>query len=150
MDRNTYLGNLKKAFASQYVFLIKSQNYHWNITGRAFYADHLLLERIYQEVEESIDAFAENLRKVDTFVPAGVVQFGKLSVIKDSAPEPANAAVMLTDLYEDALMMVEVFKQLFVVAEAAGDHGLSNFLADRQDAFAGHAWMLGALRNPPS
>ena len=147
MDKNAYFTNLKKAFASSYVFLIKSQNYHWNITGRAFYADHLLLERIYQEVEGSIDPFAENLRKVGTFAPAGAAQFGKLSVLKDAAVEPVNASAMLTDLYQDSMTMVEVFKQLFDKAEAAGDHGISNFLADRQDAFATHAWMLGALRS---
>jgi DNA-binding ferritin-like protein len=33
---------------------------------------------------------------------------------------------------------------MFVQAEERGEHGLSNFLADRQDAFAKHAWFLRA------
>jgi len=35
-------------------------------------------------------------------------------------------------------------KVLFAEAENLGHHGLSNFLADRQDAFAKHAWFLRA------
>jgi DNA-binding ferritin-like protein len=50
---------LKTGFASEYAFLLKSQNYHWNTVGRVFYQDHLLFERIYTEVEEIIDPFAE-------------------------------------------------------------------------------------------
>jgi DNA-binding ferritin-like protein len=40
--------------------------------------------------------------------------------------------------------MQEIMKVLFVEAENLGHHGLSNFLADRQDAFAKHAWFLRA------
>lgn len=137
---------LETAFASQYVFLIKAQNFHWNVTGRAFYADHLLLERIYQEVEESIDTFAENLRKIGIFVPAGAARLAELSVIADAPAEPDTAATMLASLNKDALTLVDLMKELFTVAENNGDHGLSNFIADRQDAFAAHAWMLGSLR----
>jgi DNA-binding ferritin-like protein len=38
--------------------------------------------------------------------------------------------------------MAMKFQQLFAVAEEFGDHGLSNFLADRQDAHKKHSWML--------
>ena len=40
--------------------------------------------------------------------------------------------------------MQEIMKVIFQEAENRGEHGLSNFLADRQDAFAKHAWFLRA------
>jgi starvation-inducible DNA-binding protein len=136
---------LKTAFASEYAFLVKAQNFHWNVVGRLFAQDHGLFERIYTEVEEVIDDFAENLRKVGTFVPASLSQMGELSVIAD-APEvvdaPPSADLMLAMLLEDSDKMVSLFRVLFELAEEYGYHGLSNFLADRQDAHSKHSWML--------
>jgi DNA-binding ferritin-like protein len=51
---------------------------------------------------------------------------------------------MVAELLRDSEKMQEIMKVLFTEAEARGDHGLSNFLADRQDAFAKHAWFLRA------
>jgi starvation-inducible DNA-binding protein len=49
---------------------------------------------------------------------------------------------MLQELLMDSDTMAMKFQQLFAVAETFGDHGLSNFLADRQDAHKKHSWML--------
>jgi DNA-binding ferritin-like protein len=51
---------------------------------------------------------------------------------------------MVAELLHDAEKMQEIMKVLFTEAEARGENGLSNFLADRQDAFAKHAWFLRA------
>jgi DNA-binding ferritin-like protein len=51
---------------------------------------------------------------------------------------------MVAELLRDSEKMQEIMKHLFVQAENIGEHGLSNFLADRQDAFAKHAWFLRA------
>jgi DNA-binding ferritin-like protein len=40
--------------------------------------------------------------------------------------------------------MANIFKMVFSMSEAAGDHGLSDFLAGRQDAHKKHSWMLRA------
>jgi starvation-inducible DNA-binding protein len=49
---------------------------------------------------------------------------------------------MLRELLEDSDRMANIFRITFEMAEQAGDHGLSNFLADRQDAHKKHSWML--------
>ena len=38
--------------------------------------------------------------------------------------------------------MKEMFRIVFQAAEELGMHGLSDFLAGRQDAHAKHSWML--------
>ena len=141
MDQRYELA-LKTGFASHYAFLVKSQNYHWNTVGRHFYQDHLLLERIYTEVEESVDPFAENLRKVGLFAPAGVGQLSELSVVEDASEVPVDSVAMIASLADDADKLVALFRMLFEIAEEHRDHGLSNFLADRQDAYSQHSWML--------
>jgi DNA-binding ferritin-like protein len=49
---------------------------------------------------------------------------------------------MVAELLADAEKMQEIMKVLFQESEARREHGLSDFLAGRQDAFAKHAWFL--------
>ena len=141
MDK--FVNQLKIAFASQYAFAIKAQNYHWNVEGSDFYQLHNLFEDIYTEVYGAIDAFAENIRKIKAYTPASLYRFSALAAIDDQV-EVLDPQAMVAELLRDAEKMQEIMKVLFTEAENLGHHGLSNFLADRQDAFAKHAWFLRA------
>ena len=54
---------MKVAFASEYAFALKAQNFHWNVEGPLFPQLHELCGKIYDEAYASIDDFAENIRK---------------------------------------------------------------------------------------
>ena len=139
MDK--FINQLKIAFASQYAFAIKAQNYHWNVEGIDFYQKHKMFQKIYEEVYGAVDDFAENIRKIKAYTPASLYRFSALAAIDDEL-EILDPQVMVAELLRDAEKMQEIMKVLFVEAENLGHHGLSNFLADRQDAFAKHAWFL--------
>ena len=139
MDK--FINQLKIAFASQYAFAIKAQNFHWNVEGIDFYQKHKMFQKIYEEVYGAVDDFAENIRKLKAYTPASLYRFSSLAAIDDEV-EILEPQAMVAELLRDAEKMQEIMKHLFVEAEALGHHGLSNFLADRQDAFAKHAWFL--------
>lgn len=139
MDK--FINQLKIAFASQYAFAIKTQNYHWNVEGIDFYQKHKMFQKIYKETYGAVDDFAENIRKLKAYTPASLYRFSALSAVDDEV-EILEPQAMVAELLRDAEKMQEIMKHLFVEAEALGHHGLSNFLADRQDAFAKHAWFL--------
>ena len=141
MDK--FLNQLKIAFASQYAFAIKAQNFHWNVEGIDFYQKHKMFQKIYEETYGAVDDFAENIRKIKAYTPASLYRFSALAAIDDEV-EILDPQAMVAELLRDAEKMQEIMKVLFVEAEALGHHGLSNFLADRQDAFAKHAWFLRA------
>ena len=141
MDK--FINQLKIAFASQYAFAIKAQNFHWNVEGPDFYQLHKLFEDIYDEVYGSIDDFAENIRKVKGYTPASLERFSVLSAIDDETGLLVPQS-MVAVLLNDAEKMQEIMKHLFVQSESLREHGLSDFLAGRQDAFAKHAWFLRA------
>ena len=143
MEHDKYQLALKTAFASEYAFVIKAQNFHWNVEGPLFMELHLLFERIYTEVYESIDAFAEHLRAKQIYTPASLNKFSMLSAVEDEE-NILPWSDMLKVLLADSEKMAEIFRITFDMAESAGDHGLSNFLADRQDAHKKHSWMLRA------
>lgn len=140
MDK--FVSTLRTVFASEYAFLIKTQNAHWNVQGEDFYEAHLLFERIYTEVEAAIDPLAENLRKSQVFVPPGLTRMGGLSIVKDWAQDKNDLQTYYTQLLADSDAMADLFAEAFDLAEAKHEHGLSNFMADRQDAHRTHSWML--------
>jgi starvation-inducible DNA-binding protein len=140
MDEKYHLA-LKTAFASEYAFAIKAQNFHWNVEGPLFGQLHELFERIYTEVYGSIDTFAEQLRALQVYTPASLSKFSMLTKVEDENSVPGFQD-MLRELLADSDRMAEIFKITFAMAEQNGDHGLSNFLADRQDAHKKHSWML--------
>jgi starvation-inducible DNA-binding protein len=141
MENNKYHLALKTAFASEYAFAIKAQNFHWNVEGASFPQLHELFDKIYTEVYGSIDTFAEQLRALELYTPASLQKFSMLSVVEDEN-DILQERTMVEELYQDSEKMANIFRITFDMAEDAGDHGLSNFLADRQDAHKKHSWML--------
>lgn len=139
MDK--FINQLKIAFASQYAFAIKAQNFHWNVEGIDFYQKHKMFQKIYEETYGAVDDFAENIRKIKAYTPASLYRFSALSAVDDEV-EILDPQAMVAELLRDAEKMQEIMKLLFTESEARGENGLSNFLADRQDAFAKHAWFL--------
>jgi starvation-inducible DNA-binding protein len=141
MDNDQYIKNMQALFASEFAFYLKAANFHWNVEGSDFYEYHLIFERIYTEVYESIDDFAEELRSLKSYAPASLGILNELSMVagQDQVPQPQS---MAQELLVDSDMLAEMFRQGFDTAEQFGDHGFSNFLADRQDAHKKHSWML--------
>jgi starvation-inducible DNA-binding protein len=133
----------KIAFASEFSFALKAQNFHWNVEGKDFYEYHLLFERIYDEAYGSIDDFAENLRKLETYAPASLSRFNMLSKVEDET-QILPPEAMLKELLMDNDKMIIILKKTYDTAEAAGKNGFSNFLAERMDAHEKHGWFLRA------
>ncbi len=134
---------LKIAFASEFSFYLKAHYFHWNVEGINFQQFHELFGGIYEEVYGSIDDFAENIRKTGSYTPGSFERFTMLSKIDDETEIP-NAETMAQILLEDSDKMAEIFRMVFVISEKYGEHGLSDFIAGRQDAHRKHSWMLRA------
>lgn len=139
MDR--LINILRIAFASEYSFYLKAHNFHWNVEGPLFQQFHELFSGIYQEVYGSIDDFAENIRKLNAYAPGSFERFNMLSKVNDENGVP-SAEEMTRILLEDSDKMVVILKAVFDASEAAGEHGLSDFIAGRMDAHRKHSWML--------
>lgn len=134
---------LKIAFASEYAFAIKTQNFHWNVEGMLFPQLHELFGKIYLEVYNSIDAFGENIRKIGSYTPASYQRFSMLSQVEDQL-DILQDKDMLAQLLQDSDKMIKLLRIVYDLADKTEEHGLSNFLAERMDAHRAHSWMLRA------
>ncbi len=131
------------AFASEYSFVIKAQNFHWNVEGMFFEPLHNLFGKIYEEVYDSIDTFAEQIRAMGAYTPASFQNFSMLSQVDDEN-EILDSKQMVMELLDDNEKMVKMLQVLFEISEANKQFGFSDFVASRLDAHKKHGWMLRA------
>jgi len=138
---------LKIVLANHYAFSLKAQNFHWNVEGPDFKQYHDLFGDIYEEVYGSVDTIAERVRTIGYYTPGSFRRYLELSQIEDQVEIP-NSRSMIEKLLADISTVQTSIKVCYDLAEQNSNHGLSNLLAERQDAFAKHAWMLTAtLKN---
>ena len=133
----------KVAFATEYSFYLKAHNFHWNVEGSDFKQYHDLFGIIYEEVYGSIDAFAEQIRALGTYVPASYTRFSMLTQIDDETQILPRQA-MVEALIVDNEKIVKLLKLVFQQSEANQEFGFSDFIASRIDAHRKHGWMLRA------
>ena len=122
----------------------QSHGYHWNIEGREFKQDHAFLLKIYKDVFDSIDAYAENLRKIKAKAPFGLEQLQQNSALKINDSFDLTAEQMFAELSKTNLQIIDKLKDGFDIATEAREQGIANFLADRQNKHSFWQWQLTA------
>lgn len=122
----------------------QSHGYHWNIEGREFKQDHAFLLEIYEDVFDSIDAYAENLRKIKVKAPFGLEQLQQNSALRVNDSLDLTAEQMFSELIKTNAQIIDKLKDGFDIATNAKENGIANFLADRQDKHAFWLWQLTA------
>lgn len=137
--------SLKIALASSYVFQIKVQNFHWNVEGPDFPQYHKFLDDLYAEINENaIDQTAELCRQLDSYAPGSITRFAELSIVQDQVKIP-RAELMIAELYEDNQKLLQLWKEMFPLAEQENEQGIADFIASRIDAHGKHGWMLRSI-----
>ncbi len=116
IHKNEMSEKLLIILASLYSLGLKTQNYHWNITGENFYQYHKLLEKLYKDSLNSIDALAEHIRLYKTKIPATLENFAKLSIIK-SAKNDIDDHTMLDNLFSDNQLIKDVIVRWIEIYE---------------------------------
>ena len=133
---------LKTLLATEYAFVIKAQQFHWNVEGPDFAQLHEVFVELYNEVyDNSIDRTAEYIRTLDDYSPGSFERFQELSQIKGQTKIP-RARLMIEELLANNGQMLELLNQCFAEAEQENQQGIANFIAERLDAHGKHGWML--------
>jgi len=136
--------DLKIAFATSYAFYQKALGYHWNVVGRNFYSDHLLLEKIYTDVYGYIDKFAEIIRSTGEVVPSTFDRLETLSLIKnDNRVLTADAMIFNLNVVNHVLI-----GNLTTLIPTVEDSDIQNFLQDVLYLHNKIKWMLDSTEQP--
>lgn len=124
-----------------YVLYIKTQNFHWNMSGPEFFMYHRLLEEQYKELAEAIDELAERIRMLGQLAPGSMKQFLELSSLKES-PVTLKWDAMIKELVGAHEEMIEHCHALIAFTDEVEDQGTSDLLIERIRAHSKQAWLL--------
>lgn len=135
---------MKVVLASVFSLYLKTHYFHWNVEGKDFYSHHKFLNDLYEEIYDSIDAIAEEIRTLGAYAPGSLKRYSDLSKIEDetSIPDPMR---MIKLLQMDNIIVIEELKKANKLAEEQNAVGLANFLQDRVDKHYKHDWMLKSI-----
>lgn len=137
---------LGQLLASNYTLYLKTQNFHWNVTGPFFQTLHLMFEDQYTALAMANDAIAERLRSLGEPAPGTYREFSGLSFIA----EPKGlmkAEEMVKTLLEDHEKLIQFAKDLLEPASSIRDEGTVDLLTSRISEQEKTAWMLRSFLN---
>lgn len=136
---------LSKFLASTYTLYLKTQNYHWNVTGPLFQTMHLMFEGQYGDLALAADELAERIRALGAFAPGSYSQFAQLSTIKEARREPIKAMEMVQDLEADHKTLAKQAHEIIEIAASLHDDVTADICTTRMASHEKTAWMLRSV-----
>jgi starvation-inducible DNA-binding protein len=142
-DRKRVAKELGRVLADSYTLMLKTQGFHWNVTGPQFNGLHAMFEQQYQELFTAVDEIAERIRALGEPAPAGFRAYQELSTLEDGA-DVADAKEMVRVLAADHETLSRSADKARKVAEDAGDEVSLDMMVGRMTEHDKTAWMLNA------
>ncbi len=142
-DREAIAKGLSKLLADSYTLYLKTHNFHWNVTGPMFSSLHLMFETQYSELAVAVDDIAERIRALGLKAPGSYAQFSKLTTIKEDDGNP-KAEQMILQLIRDHELVIRTAREVFQLADEAGDEPTADLLTQRMQLHEKTNWMLRA------
>ncbi len=132
---------LTKLLADTYTLYLKTQNFHWNVTGPLFHSLHKMFEEEYIELAAAIDQIAERIRALGSIAPGSFAEFLRLTSIKEETVTP-SASDMVEKLLADHEIIIDHLQSLMPVAQDLKDEATLDLLITRTETHQKTAWML--------
>ena len=135
---------LTELLADVVSFYFRAHGAHWNVKGADFSEYHKLFLKIYEDVYESIDPIAENLRKLGSIAPFTLGSFMALRTIDDAPAILQDPIALANDLLVANDIIIDELSDAFDCATLYNQQGVANFLAGRIDSHQFWKWQLTA------
>ena len=132
---------LSHLLADNYTLYLKTQNYHWNVTGPHFQSLHALFQTQYEELAIANDDIAERIRALGAEAPGSFSAFAKLATITE-AQEKTKWQDMIKNLADDQDKICETANRVLKLAQDSDDEPTIDMMIGRLSVHQKNAWML--------
>ena len=134
---------LSRLLADTYTLYLKTQGFHWNVSGPLFRPLHLMFEEQYAELGEGIDEIAERIRTMGAIAPGSYRELARLTAVADEEGAP-EAMEMVSRLIAGHEIVLRTAIAVVHVAEEDGDPALLDLATRRIAVHEKTLWMLRA------
>jgi starvation-inducible DNA-binding protein len=132
---------LSRVLADSYLLYLKTQNFHWNVTGPTFGELHAMFEQQYQDLAAAVDELAERIRAIGQLAPGSFKQFSDIAEVEEEASVPP-AKRMIEMLAADHELVVRRMREVYEITNEVDDVETGDMMIRRMQVHAKHAWML--------
>ncbi len=140
-NRQGICDGLARLHADTYALYLKTQNFHWNLTGPEFFSLHLLFEKQYQDMAEAIDEIAERIRALGFYVEASFSAFKNNTGVKEE-DRVLSIKEMLYSLIESHEVLIQHARKVAEIADRDLDFASVDMIGRRLGAHEKFLWML--------
>ncbi len=141
-DRDAIADALAQLLADSYSLYLKTQNYHWNVTGPHFGALHQLFETQYVDLAAAADEIAERIRALGHFAPGSYSAFSARTSIPEAQSGKVPAMDMVRDLADGHETLARAASAVTAVANNGNDDPTADMATAREQVHEKAAWML--------
>lgn len=132
---------LNNFLADTYSLYLKTQNFHWNLTGREFFSLHLLFEKQYEDLAEAVDEIAERIRALGFYAEASFSAFKKRTKISEENKK-VPISEMTKRLLEGHEYLAKTYRPKITKWQKHHDEMSADLLIKRLGIHEKAAWML--------
>ena len=137
-DLNLFLSNLN-------VFYRKLQNYHWNIKGEDFFAVHVKLEELYNDINEQIDEIAEHILIIGKQPLGTMKDYLEKSQIQEANNEKICSNKVYGSLLKDYSILINNAVKIKEDADNEKKYDTSALMDEYLQDFNKKSWMIRQL-----
>ena len=148
MDLTELIAVAEETFSANFVAYYQTHVAHVNIKSRTFHSDHKLLQKIYEHLQDQIDAIAERIRTLRGSMPDSLNTVLAISPIADS-PVNGDSEDMLRMVHDLMETLIDQYHALNDEAEVVDYIDISNYCQDQIGILAKYRWQLEATLEDP-
>jgi starvation-inducible DNA-binding protein len=135
---------LSRVLADSFTLYLKTQNYHWNVTGPHFAGLHTLFQAQYEDLAAANDEIAERIRALGVKAPGSFSAFAKLAAVTEEKGAPGWQD-MIKNLSADQAVIAGTVQSALKTADDVGDDATVDLMVRRLAQHNKNKWMLDAL-----
>ncbi len=137
---HTAAASVQKVLNEMIVLGFVAQRAHWNVTGTDFEEYHALFGAIYEDIFDSVDSVAEEIRKMNVMVE-NLTNMVMSSSFKDDATA-SDPRTLTQDLLSKNMMLNESILAAFNLCSESNEQGTADLLASRDGMHKKWSWQL--------
>ncbi len=137
--------SLRQLLADVFALYVKTQNFHWHMSGRHFRDYHLLLDEHSEQIFAMTDDIAERARKIGGTTIRSIGNIAEHQRLKDNDEELVTPGDMLAELCADNQRLTRFLRSTHELCGRHNDVATTSLIETWIDQAERRTWFLSEI-----